>query len=511
MANRSAQSLRNILVGLIVQFIEVFLKFFSRSIFIRSLPIVYLGVNGLFGEILTMLSLAELGLGGAIGYALYKPLASSDKEKIASLMAFYKRAYALIGSIVLVLGLSLVPFLGRLVRHPDGVKENITFIYLLYLFNVVFSYFFSYRFTLLSADQKTHVIQSVKAGISISRTLIQSFILLVYHNFYAYLIAETAMIFLNNLFLYVYVGRHYPFLNRKVPPLEKSERWKIFKNIRALSIYKISTLVVNSTENTIIGLFVGLKEVGYYSNYVIFIYLGTSLLASIFSNISASVGNLNAETSPEHSHRIFKAIHLMNFWLYSLFSIGFLVCIEDVLRLWLGEEFLLGTPLAIVLSVNFYIKGMQNAVWVFKDSFGLFRYGQYLAPVQAGLHLGLACLLGWRFGICGILGAASIARLLTTVWYDAWALFKHGFHIPVRGYYRSYLCSAILFSGTAVLVWWLSTLLHNDSFAALLGKMLLSITIPNLLYMLLFARNASFLLLSRRFRELLIEKWYSVV
>ncbi len=502
MQSRSSKSFRNVAVGICVQAIETVLKFVSRTIFIRTLSIAYLGVNGLFTEVLTMFSLAELGLGGAMGYALYKPLHDDDKEKIASLMQFYRNAYMIIGCGVFFIGCLFSPFLRSFIKQPDDIKESIVVIYFIYLFNVVFSYFLSYRFTLLTSDQKTYVIQSVKAGISITRTIIQVAILICWHSFYAYLAAEAILIFINNIILYTYVGKHYPYLSDSVPKLPRSEKRSIFINIKALSIYKITTLLVNSTENTLIGIFVGLKEVGYYSNYLIFVYLGTTFMASIFGNISPSVGSLNAENDTRRSMEVFKAIHLMNFWLYGLFGIGLIVCLEPLISIWLGEEFLLGMPMVLVIVSNFYIKGMQNAVWVFKDTYGLFRYGQYMAVVQAILHLSLASLLGWKFGMIGILMAAGMARLATTVWYDSMALFRHGFKINPRIYYTSYLSYALLFIFTSLLTYYVAQTIPCKNLLGLLGIIIISLFIPNLLFCLFFQKRPEFKLIQARLYSL---------
>lgn len=499
MESRSNTSFRNILVGILVQAIEVVLKFVGRTIFIRSLAIAYLGVNGLFAEILTMFSLAELGIGGAMGYALYKPLHENNKAHIGSLMDFYRKAYMFIGVTVLALGLLFLPFLKITVKKPPEISESIVIIYLVYLFQTVSSYFFSYRFSLLTSDQKTYIIQSTKAAISIIRTIVQAVILLCFHSFYGYLLAEAILIFVNNFILYAYVGRHYPYLNQPSPKLGQTERHSIFVNVKALSIYRITTLLVNSTENILISIFVGLKEVGLYSNYLIFVFFGTTFLASIFSNISPSVGNLNAEGDLRHSKEIFKSIHLMNFWLYGLFSIGLVVCLEPVLTLWLGKDYLLGFTLIVIIAANFYIKGMQNAVWVFKDTFGLFRRGQYMAIAQAAIHLSLASLLGWKWGICGILCAAGLARIFSTVWYDSLMLFKYGFQTSIFPYYTSYIIDGILFVLTGGITYYIASLSPFSTFMDLAYRTAISLLLPNLIFFMVFRKKPEFKTLADRF------------
>ncbi len=505
---RTAKSARNVAVGLLVQGLEIVLRFISRTIFIRCLSVSYLGVNGLFGDVLTLFSLAELGIGGAIVYALYKPLRLRDEAAIGSLIAFYRKSYHIIGSVVLGIGLILLPFLHYVVRNPGDITSNLNVIYLVYLFNVVITYFSSYKFSILNADQNQYIVQLCKGVISILRTIIQSIALLLTHNFYLYLAIESIMIVANNLWLTHYVNRHYPFLNlpENQQPLPPELRQSIFRNVRALFLYKISALLVNNTENILISSLGSLAQVGYYSNYYMFLFLGNAILAAVFSNLGSSIGNLNAEGNRKQSYQIFQIIHLMNFLAYSVVSIAYYTMVSDVITCWIGREFILNKFVVLIISLNFYVKGMQSAVWVFKDTFGLFRYGQYMGLVQAGLTFLFSFLLGKRYEMGGILAGSLLARFCITVWYDPYALFKHGFDNSPFRYYLSYLREALMYVAALFLAVYGTAWLDATSWPLLFYKAVFAGLIPAVFLVLCYHRTSAFHGLQGHLRGFLLKK-----
>ena len=219
--SRSEYSIINILTGFGGYFLNVLIGYICRIFFVRCLNADYLGINGLFTNILSMLSLAELGIGGAIGFALYKPIAEHDEDKIASYMQFYGKAYRIIGITVGVFGLLMMPFLRIIITTPPNISENIYVIYLVYLFNTASSYFFSYRASLITAAQKNFIVLGVNYLCVIIASMIQIPILLLTHNYMAYLIVQTLSTFFNNFIISYVAKKMYPFItNTNVKPLK---------------------------------------------------------------------------------------------------------------------------------------------------------------------------------------------------------------------------------------------------------------------------------------------------
>ena len=303
--SRTEYSILNIITGLGGYALNTIIGLVCRMVFTRTLSAEYLGVGGLFTNILSMLSLAELGVGSAIVFALYKPLATGDKEKIASLVNFYGQCYKVIGIAVGIIGIALMPFLNLLVEEPN-IKESIYLIYGLYLFNSASSYFFSYRSSLIMAAQQNYIVTATNYVITICQSILQIIWLVATREYIGYLIIQCVGGLIYNFVISYIARRKFPYIVAKdIKPLEENERSGLIRNVRALVIWKISGLLVNSTDNIIITYFSGLATVGLSSNYTLLSTTLNSLLNQLFSSISASVGNLNAIESKEKKLKMF--------------------------------------------------------------------------------------------------------------------------------------------------------------------------------------------------------------
>ncbi len=320
---RTQSSIKNILTGLAGQVIVTITGFITRTVFISILGSTYLGVSGLFSNILSILSFAELGIGQAIIFSLYKPIAEDDKERIASLMRLYERVYKLLFFFVLTVGLLLLPVLPYIIKDIDSIP-NLRLIYVMYLVNSASTYLCAYRSSFITACQKNHIINNISTICSLIACAVQVLVLCAFRNYLVYLAVQIIFGFIPNVVSYVYSGKLYPFLkNKDVKPLPRDEMKKIKENVKALIMYKVGTLALSSTDNILISMFVGIITVGKYSNYQLLSSTVTGFLSTIFGNLTASIGNLNAKESDEQKHFIFNVINLATFWFYA-------VCVLDM-------------------------------------------------------------------------------------------------------------------------------------------------------------------------------------
>lgn len=430
MHNRSRieYSILNILTGVGGYFLNTILGFVCRMVFVQCLAADYLGVNGLFTNILSMLSLAELGVGGAIVYALYKPLAENDEEKIASLMRVYATAYRTIGIVIAVAGLALMPFIDLIIQEQPNISESIYLLYALNLFNTASSYFFSYRSSLLIAAQRNYIVSGISYVITIIQSVLQMIFLLLFRNYMGYLLIQTAGTFAYNVLVSWVATKQFPFIRkREAKPLPKEERRVLFANIRDLMVYKVSGLLVNSTDNILITFFNGLATTGIASNYTLLVNTLNSLLGQVFNGLTASIGNHNASESVEKRYQMFSFLNLMNFWIFGWAGLGILFCSSDLVQLCFGEEYVLSVEIPFVMALNFFSVGMMNAVWTYKHTLGLFHYGRFIQFFTGILNIVFSVVLGTHWGLFGILFATFVARALTSLWYDPYAVFVHGF------------------------------------------------------------------------------------
>lgn len=481
--SRSEYSIINILTGFGGYFLNTIMGYICRMVFVRCLSAEYLGVNGLFTNILSMLSLAELGIGGAIGFALYKPLAEDDRDKIATLMRFYGKAYRIIGCVVAVVGLLMMPFLNIIITEQPDIQENLYVIYLLYLFNTASTYFFSYRSALLTAAQRNYIVLGINYAVTIMQSIIQIPVLLMTHNYMAYLIVQTIGVFVNNVIVSWWAKKDYPYISkRNVKPLSHDEKRGLFINIKALTINKLSTILVNNTDNIVLTYFSGLVAVGVVSNYVILTNTLSSLTSQLFNSLTASVGNLNAIENDEKKYSFFQILNLSNFWIFGWGAIGIAFVSGDIVRLCFGEEYVLGISIPLVLAINFYIVGMQNAVYAYKNTMGLFRYGQYLLLLTAAINLVLDIVLGNTMGILGIYLATAIARIATNAWYEPYAVFRYGFKVSPFLYLRKYFEYIGVLVVTGGICYYLCSLCQFHVAINVIIKFIICSIVPNCIF-----------------------------
>lgn len=502
--SRTVNSIRNIMTGFIGQGVQLILGFINRLVFIRCLNAEYLGVNGLFTNILSMLSLAELGIGTAIIYELYLPLAKKDEKKIASLMRFYKKAYCGIGLLIGIVGICFIPFLDIMIAEPPKINENLVLIYCIFLFNTASSYFFSYKSSILTADQKNYLVVGINYIVVFVQSLLQIGILLITRNFILYLICQSVGTLTYNIIISRLADKRYPSITEKnTKPLNEDSRKSLFKNIKALIIIKIGGVLVNSTDNIIISSIKGLAVTGLNSNYTLLLNTLNSIFQQIFNGITASIGNVNAIETHEKKKSMFKVINFLNFWLFAWCTISFVILANDIVAICFGTRYLLGQNIVVISAINFYIVGMQNAVWTYKATMGLFDYGKYLVIGTGVINIVLSIIFGKQWGLFGILLATFVSRILTNVWYDPYAVFRYGFRnnpfeyfkiyieyliIAITAFYITKICSGIITGGVIVTFAW---------------KLASCIIIPNLLFIIVFCRRQEFIYLKKKVQSII--------
>ena len=491
--SRTAYSLMNMFANVAGYGINILASFICRMVFVRCLAQEYLGVSGLFTNILSMLSLTELGISTAIVYALYKPIAEDDHEKVASLMKFYGTAYKTIGCAVTVFGLALLPFLDVIIGEQPGITDNLHYLYLLYLFNSASSYFFSYRTTILTASQRNYIVVGINYAVVIVQNIIQIVVLITMKNFMAYLIVQILCGLLTNIITSQKAKKDYPYIaQKKVRPLSKEDKQGLAKNVKALVIYKLSGLLVNNTDNIVITYFNGLITTGVASNYTLLTGMISSLLSMIFNSMTASVGNLNAKESDETKYRIFKALNLANFWLYAWGTVGIVVVSGDLVCLLFGENYVLPQSVPIILAINFYMVGMQTAVLNYKSTMGLFRHGQYLLLLTAAINIIGDVVLGSRFGLVGIFAATAISRLFTNTWYEPYAVYKYGLHKNPVQYLWIYLKYLVIVISCTGICYFLCSFLQNTLVIRIVMKIIVCSIVPNLVFICILGRTEEF-------------------
>lgn len=445
--SRIVESQYNLIFSLINNIVLTVFGFVTRTVFINSLGSDYLGLNGLFTNVLSLLSLAELGIGSAITFSLYKPIAENDNEKIKSLMGLYKSSYRLVGWIILIVGLMLTPFLKYIVNLDAGIDINYYVIYIMFLSNSVISYwFFAYRSVIIYANQEGYITTKIETSFNFIRYILQFIALLIFKNYYLYLLLPIISGIVKNIIVSNVAGKRYPIINEKnVRPLEKKERKAIFQNVFALSLFRISGVVYGATDNIIISRWLGTSMVGIVSNFTMIIQMVTTYINMLFQSMYASVGNLNATENKEYKYKIFKRLNLMNYWVYCYSTICLGCFLNPCIKIWLGNEYCLSTSTVDLLAIVFLIPGLNNVINVYKDACGLFKEVQFRALATAIINLVVSIILVKDIGINGVYIGTVVAYLTTIYVVDPRVVFTKIFEKKSSVYYKDLLGKFVLY------------------------------------------------------------------
>ena len=490
--SRTKNTIRNFSSGIIVQIINKLMVFVVRTIFIKILGAEYLGINGLFTNILTVLSFAELGFGTAIIYNMYKPVAEDDKEKIKSLMKLYKIVYNIVGIIVIVCGLFVIPFLKYIITDAPDIPENLVFIYILFLINTASSYFIIYKKSIISAHQQESIINKYYTVCYIIKSILEIIFLILTKNYILYLIIEILYTIIQNIAISIKAEKMFPYLKEKnVKPLPKKEKNTIFANVKALALYKFAGTILNGTDNIIISALFGVSVVGICSNYILIINSVIFIVQSALDSIISSIGNLNATSSKDKRESVFYELLFISFVIYNFCAIAILILINPFINLWLGDEYLLKYIIVFALGFRLYVDGTKFAGYTFRTTLGLFVKGKFIPLLMAILNIILSILMGKAMGISGVFFATAISRLITNIWYDPYLIHKYELKTPVKKFFKKYILYMGVFLLNFIICYGIINFIGEGLINFIL-KVIVVCIIPNIITFIVFYRSDEF-------------------
>jgi O-antigen/teichoic acid export membrane protein len=491
--SRTRSSVVNFLTAVIGQIFGFLASFIARIVFVKILGSEYLGLNGLFTNILTVLSLAELGVGSAITYSLYEPLAKNDYEKCKSLMKLYKYIYLVIGTFIFVAGICISPFLLIFIKEMPNI-DNLNIIFILFVVNTAISYFYSYKRNLIIADQNRYIATIYRYAFYFALNVAQIVFLIITKNYFVYLILQIISNFLENYFISKKADKMYPFLSDKnVEKLDKESINDIKKNTKAMMMHKIGGTVVSSTDNIILSKFVGLEAVGLYSNYYMVIYALNLFFTQLYNSLTPSVGNLWATSTTNKRVDIFKKIDFLTFWVYSFSSICLLYLFNSFIKIWVGKEYLFDFNVVLILTINFYITGMRKSVLTFRDATGLFYRDRWKSIVEALINLVVSIVLAINFGTFGVFLGTFISSITTSVWVEPFILFKDGFKIKTSLYFKTYFKRLMITIIICIITFIpIKFIVVSNIYLSFIVKLIICLLLPNLILYIMYRNSDEF-------------------
>lgn len=511
--SRLKNSAINVFFGILSQATVIILNFITRTVFIKMLGEEYLGINGLFTNILSMLSLADLGFDVAVVYSMYKPIAEKDNKKLAGLMNFYKKVYIIIAIMIAIIGISIIPFLNNIINLENEI-EHVVLYYLLYLINTIMTYLLANRVAIINADQKMYIIKRYTTIFKIIQAILQIMALVIAKSFFVYLLIQILCNLLINLYGAYKARKMYPFIRNKKSKITKEEQKSIFSNVKSMFIYKIGAVMLTNTDGIIISKYINTIMVGFYSNYLTIMSAIDTFLTIIFTSITASVGNLNVSATGEKKTEILYKLDFIANWGYGFCSVClFTLCGHFIGLIW-GTKYILSNIVLMTIVINFYIVGNSQPIILYRNTTGMFKEAKYIfiwtSIINISLSIILACILPTEeLKLFGILIATPISRVLTNVWYEPYKLFTIFLNTKPKKYYIKKIKDFLIVMIVILITYYIASVFKELNIVNFILKVIICMIVPNIIYWIFYRKTNEFKFYKDTFIKIMDNKFGS--
>ena len=475
--------------GIIQQLVQIVGNFAYRTIFLMILSKEYLGINGVFSNVLQLFSLAELGIGTAILYGMYKPFSEQDTEKIGAYVRFYKNVYHAIALVVAVLGLIFYPFIEWMVDVSEVPGDvNLTLVYFLFVLQSVSSYLFVYKQSILNADQRTHVVALFNSGLLLAGYAVKLIVLLITRKYELVLLSDIVTNLLINGGFSLWISVKYRSLFQVRATLPKEEKRHIYKDTAGLLCHKVGSIIVTGTDNLVLSKFVSLAAVGIYSNYAMIITAITNLAIKVFGSLVPTIANYVLNKTTEESYGLYKRMLFANMWIASFTTVCLYLLLNPFIELWLDGSFLLSQAVVALVCLQHYLQVSRLTSNNFINGCGLFMKDRLRPLVEGGVNLVVSVVLAKMMGIAGVFIGTVVSGAITYFWREPWLLRKHVFH---KGFGEYLVIQACWLALTAAMCAAGSVLFAKIpmDFWGFVGKVMIAGIVPNLIILLVTCRT----------------------
>lgn len=489
---RTKNASKNIIFGFVLRLFQLFIPFVIRTAMIKYMGVEYLGLNGLFTSILQILNLAELGVGSAMVYSMYKPISRDDTKTICALIKLYKYYYLIIGGIIAVVGIMITPMIPLLIKSdmPKGIN-----IYVVYLFNLsitVCSYWmFAYKNSLFQAHQRIDIISKISFATMIFQYGMQLMVIVATRNYYLYVLVSLISQFLTNIVTAIVATKMYPQYKPK-GYLEIAEKKKITNNIMNLFTAKLGGVIVSSADSVVISAVLGLNILAIYQNYYYILSAVASFVIIIFNSCMAGIGNSLIVETKEKNYNDFKKFLFLLSWLMSVFTSCMLCMYQPFIKIWLGEKYLLSFGCVVLLCVYFYIFVIQQYFCTYKDAAGIWREDRFRPLVSALVNLGLNLLLVQKWGIYAIILSTVISYLVIAMPWLVYNLFGVLFKRSPKQYIKLEISYVITTVMSCIVSYLACCILPNGKVFNLLVIPVLCFCISSFIFFLVYNKKTEF-------------------
>lgn len=435
---RTLNSAKNLAVGVGISLAMTLVGFATRKIFVDTVGVDYLGLNGLLQNILGVMTLLEGGFATSVVYNMYKPLAEDNKPEILALLQLYKKVYRYLAVGVSLFGVSIYPFIGFFVEDSSNL-QYVGVIYFIFLFNSLIQYFTAYKWSLINASQQNYKLGKINLAYQLILSFSKIAILYYTKNYILYLVVESLCGLGLNIAIVKKANKLFPYIVNAPKYYVKPEvKSNIITNMKALFLHSLGGYFMHSTDNIVMSAYIGIGIVGLYSNYTLITSTIKNFTNQILNSFAESVGNLIASEKSDYSYGVFNTILFVNFLTISIPVVILSCVVQPFILWWLGQDYLLSGYVLCIILVNFYIDGMRSCVLTFKTKSGIFRQDRFTPLLQGCINLALSLIFVRIWGLGGVLAATAISILSIGFWQWPRLIYKHLFHCPVKVYFKRY-------------------------------------------------------------------------
>lgn len=433
------RSALNISTSILSHIVLLFIAVFVRRLLIQYIGNHVNGLNSLFSSIIGMLGVAELGVGRAIAYSMYSPIVAGDKRSVAALFNLYKKLYLIIGGVILCGGLLVLPFLPHLISDYEVIDVNVYITFLLSLSSIVLTYLYSAKTSLIEAHKNNYITTGITTVSNLCRYALQIAAILIFRSFVVYLICQIIGTLIIWLLTEIVVRKKYPEIIHTDETVDKTTKKEIGKNVKAMVMHKIGTVLVQCVDSMIISSFIGVVILGKYSNYTFVATTMVGIIALFFTPLTSVIGHLCAEGNQERTKGYFDYFYCLNYVLGVIFFFGYYAVVESVVTLFFGPGLEVSHSIAFIITLNQFIQYMRNACLLFRNASGTFYHDRW-KPVAEGLvNLVLSLLFVQVFPedlrVVGVIVATIITNLLICDIVEPFVVFRHVFGASPKQFY----------------------------------------------------------------------------